>query len=126
MSPSGKGSPGKGGKAGGKGGGKSSKGSARGPAAPRRSTVPAAQGGGRGAGAGRAPAAVKAAPDGRRSRANRPVSGFFITANSTATFSASSGCPIPCSSLVWKRSSSIWVWVGPWPNPPSSRERCET
>jgi large subunit ribosomal protein L5 len=71
MSPSGKGSPGKGGKAGGKGGGKSAKGSARGSAAPRRSTVPAAQGGGRGGGAGRAPVAVKAAP-GRPPRPSEP------------------------------------------------------
>ena len=72
MSPSGKGSPGKGGKAGGKGGGKSSKGSARGSAVARRSSVPAAQGGGRGAGGGRAPAsAVKAAP-GRPPRPSEP------------------------------------------------------
>jgi large subunit ribosomal protein L5 len=61
MSPSGKGSPGKGGKAGGKAA-KSSKGSARGTTTARR-TAPAAQAGGRGAGGGRAPAtAVKAAP----------------------------------------------------------------
>jgi large subunit ribosomal protein L5 len=69
MSPSGKGSPGKGGKAGGKSS-KSSKGSARGSAAPRRTAVPVAQAGGRGA--GRAPApAVKAAP-GRPPRPSEP------------------------------------------------------
>jgi large subunit ribosomal protein L5 len=71
MSPSGKGSPGKGGKAGGKSS-KSSKGSARGPAAPRRAAAPLAQAGGRGTGAGRAPAAaVKAAP-GRPPRPSEP------------------------------------------------------
>ena len=70
MSPSGKGSPGKGGKAGGKAA-KSSKGSARGSTTARR-TVPAAQAGGRGAGGGRAPAtAVKAAP-GRPPRPSEP------------------------------------------------------
>ena len=70
MSPSGKGSPGKGGKAGGKAA-KSSKGSARGSTTARR-TVPAAQAGGRGAGGGRASAtAVKAAP-GRPLRPSEP------------------------------------------------------
>ncbi len=70
--PSGKGSPGKGGKAGGKGGSKSSKGTARGSTTARRSAAPVAQAGGRAAGGGRASAAaVKAAP-GRPARPSEP------------------------------------------------------
>jgi large subunit ribosomal protein L5 len=69
--PSGKGSPGKGGKAGGKTS-KSGKGAARGSTATRRTPTPAAQAGGRGAGSGRgAAAAVKAAP-GRPARPTEP------------------------------------------------------
>lgn len=68
--PSGKGSPGKGGKAGGKA--SASKGSARGAAAARRPAAPVAQGSGRGGAGGRAPApAVKPAP-GRPAKASEP------------------------------------------------------
>jgi large subunit ribosomal protein L5 len=69
--PSGKGSPGKGGKAGGKAGGKSSKGAARGATTTRRPATPAAQGGGRAGGGRAAAAAVKAAP-GRPPRPSEP------------------------------------------------------
>jgi large subunit ribosomal protein L5 len=69
--PSGKGSPGKGGKAGGKAGGKSSKGAARGATTTRRPAAPAAQGGGRAGGGRASAAAVKAAP-GRPPRPSEP------------------------------------------------------
>jgi large subunit ribosomal protein L5 len=69
--PSGKGSPGKGGKAGGKAGGKSSKGAARGATTTRRAAAPAAQGGGRAGGGRASAAAVKAAP-GRPPRPSEP------------------------------------------------------
>ena len=70
MSPSGKGSPGKGGKAGGKGGGKSSKGSSR-SAAPRRAATPVAQSGGRATATRAVAPAVKPAP-GRPARPSEP------------------------------------------------------
>jgi len=72
MSPSGKGSPGKGGKAGGKGGSKSGKGSAgsRSTAA-RRGAQPSAPAGGRAGGTRAVAAAVKAAP-GRPPRPSEP------------------------------------------------------
>ena len=74
MSPAGKGSPGKGGKAGGKAA-KSSKGSARGSTTARR-TVPVAQSGGRGeVEAGRRPPRSKPRPGGQRRRGATAAAG---------------------------------------------------
>jgi large subunit ribosomal protein L5 len=95
MSPAGKGSPGKGGKApAGKSSGKSGKGSARAAATPRRATGPAPSGQTR-SGGGRSAAAVKAAPGRPAGAAERPRLRTRYATELRTTLQSQLGLPNP-------------------------------